>query len=170
MDVPGLETATLDTAIGPLTIAASSTGVAAVVFGADLGASRARLEERVGPILPDRGPILAAAVDAVAAYFAGYLRAIDSLPVDVAGSEFQRRVWLAMRSIPAGRTSSYGELAAVIGAPHATRAVGAAAGDNPVPIVLPCHRVIGADGSLTGYGGGLERKCWLLRHEGVLLV
>lgn len=103
------------------------------------------------------------------AYFAGEIQALDKIPVETDGSEFQRRVWMALREIPSGCTTSYGELAKRIGKPGASRAVGLANGMNPVPIVLPCHRVIGADASLTGYGGGLERKRWLLEHEGALL-
>lgn len=105
-------------------------------------------------------------VQALAAYFAGDLKAIDSLAVNPGGTAFQREAWAALRRIPAGETRSYAEQAAAIGRPAATRAVGTANGANPIPIVVPCHRVIGADGSLTGFGGGLERKRWLLAHEG----
>lgn len=101
----------------------------------------------------------------LARFFAGELAAIDALPVRTNGTAFQRRVWAALRRIPAGRTSSYGALAAAIGAPTASRAVGLANGANPIAIVVPCHRVIGSDGGLTGYGGGLARKRWLLDHE-----
>jgi len=104
---------------------------------------------------------------AIAAYFAGDLHAIDTLPVETAGTPFQRDVWRALRLIPCGTTISYGELARRIGRPAAVRAVGLANGANPVGVVVPCHRVIGSNGSLTGYGGGIERKRWLLRHEGV---
>ena len=104
------------------------------------------------------------------AYFAGDFAALDGLAIDCGGTAFQQAVWTALRRVPAGRTTTYGELARAIGAPSAVRAVGAANGANPVAIVLPCHRVIGSDGSLTGYGGGIDRKRWLLRHEGVLLV
>lgn len=104
--------------------------------------------------------------DALRAYFAGDLKAIDALPVVDSGTEFQRRVWRALREIPIGETCSYGELARRIGRPTAVRAVGLANAQNPVGIVVPCHRVIGANGSLTGYGGGIERKRWLLAHEG----
>jgi len=107
--------------------------------------------------------------DAFESYFSGDLAAIDRLPVFAEGSEFQRRVWGALREIPAGETRSYGELARRIRNPKAVRAVGLANGANPIAIVVPCHRVIGADGSLTGYGGGLERKRWLLAHEGLSL-
>lgn len=102
---------------------------------------------------------------AIAAYFDGDLRAIDSLPTATEGTPFQKCVWQALREIPAGQTVSYGALAKHIGKPAAVRAVGLANGANPIGIVVPCHRVIGADGSLTGYGGGLERKRWLLHHE-----
>ena len=102
---------------------------------------------------------------AIAAYFEGDLRAIDALPTVTEGTPFQKCVWQALRDIPAGQTASYGELARRIGKPAAVRAVGLANGANPIGIVVPCHRVIGADGSLTGYGGGLERKRWLLNHE-----
>jgi methylated-DNA-[protein]-cysteine S-methyltransferase len=99
-------------------------------------------------------------------YFAGELDVIDNLPVQTAGTPFQRAVWSALREIPRGATESYGKLAQRIGRPNAIRAVGLANGSNPIGIVVPCHRVIGANGSLTGYGGGMERKRWLLEHEG----
>ena len=98
------------------------------------------------------------------AYFAGELKDFD-LSLAPQGTEFQQRVWRALRDIPYGETISYGELAARIGQPNASRAVGMANGQNPISIVVPCHRVIGADGTLTGYGGGIERKRWLLAHE-----
>jgi methylated-DNA-[protein]-cysteine S-methyltransferase len=98
-------------------------------------------------------------------YFGGDLKVIDALPVETGGTDFQREVWEALRTIPCGTTISYGELARQIGRPNAVRAVGLANGSNPIPIVVPCHRVIGSDRSLTGYGGGLERKRWLLEHE-----
>ncbi len=103
---------------------------------------------------------------ATAGYFAGDLRAFKDLAWATNGTDFQRRVWSGLCTIPAGETLSYKGLAEVIGAPKAMRAVGLANGANPVAIVVPCHRVIGADGSLTGYGGGLPRKRWLLAHEG----
>lgn len=98
-------------------------------------------------------------------YFAGDLAAIDDIPVRTGGTAFQKEVWNALRQIPTGHTVSYGALAISIGSPAATRAVGLANGANPVSIVVPCHRVIGANGALTGYGGGLPRKQWLLAHE-----
>jgi methylated-DNA-[protein]-cysteine S-methyltransferase len=99
-------------------------------------------------------------------YFAGRRRAFD-LPLRMHGTEFQKRVWNVLKEIPYGVTWSYGELAKRIDKPSASRAVGLANGRNPISILVPCHRVIGADGSLTGYGGGLERKQWLLAHEGL---
>ncbi|MDX3907527.1 MAG: methylated-DNA--[protein]-cysteine S-methyltransferase [Pigmentiphaga sp.] len=104
------------------------------------------------------------------AYIAGELGAIDDLEVATGGTPFQREVWAELRRIPLGQTISYSELARRIGRPNAVRAVGLANGANPVSIVIPCHRVIGADASLTGYGGGLHRKVWLLEHEGVRLA
>jgi methylated-DNA-[protein]-cysteine S-methyltransferase len=100
----------------------------------------------------------------LAAYFAGRLQTFE-LAVAGQGSDFQKRVWSALRRIPFGVTESYGALARRIGNPNASRAVGLANGKNPISIIVPCHRVIGANGSLTGYGGGLERKRWLLEHE-----
>ena len=104
--------------------------------------------------------------DAIRRYFAGELTAIDTLPVQTAGTPFQRNVWRALRQITCGSTLSYAKLAERIGRPSAVRAVGLANGSNPIGVVVPCHRVIGANGSLTGYGGGMERKRWLLEHEG----
>ena len=99
-------------------------------------------------------------------YFTGRRRVFD-LPIRMEGTEFQRRAWRMLMEIPYGQTRSYGEQAKRIGNPNASRAVGLANGRNPIPIVVPCHRVIGADGSLTGFGGGIERKRWLLAHEGL---
>ena len=101
----------------------------------------------------------------LARYFEGDIEAIDAISTKATGSDFQLAVWKALREIPAGTTTSYGAIARKLGKPDAMRAVGLANGANPIAIVVPCHRVIGADGSLTGYGGGLERKRWLLAHE-----
>jgi len=113
-------------------------------------------------------PVLSPVKDRLSRYFDGDLTAVDDLPVDPRGTPFQQMVWLCLRSIPAGQTLSYGALAERVGRPTASRAIGLANGANPIAIVLPCHRVIGSDGSLTGYGGGLDRKRWLLQHERVL--
>lgn len=103
-------------------------------------------------------------------YFTGDLGVIDTLPTETAGTLFQREVWKALRAIPCGQVMHYGQLAAVLGRAGAARAVGAANGANPVSIVVPCHRVIGSNGMLTGYAGGVQRKEWLLRHEGYFLL
>lgn len=110
-----------------------------------------------------------AATEQLAAYFAGELTEFD-LPLAPRGTEFQQRVWQALRTIPYGHTCSYGELAVQLGNPGAFRAVGLANGRNPLAVVVPCHRVIGSDGTLTGYGGGLDRKRWLLGHESTVLL
>ena len=109
----------------------------------------------------------AAVRTAVEAYFKGDAAALDGLRVRTNGTEFQRSVWAALRAIPHGETRTYGQLAAAIGKPKAVRAAGLANGQNPVAVIVPCHRVIGANGTLTGYAGGIERKRWLLEHEGV---
>lgn len=116
----------------------------------------------------ESGAIPSEISEAMRCYFAGNLGALNSLPVKMAGTEFQRAVWQALRNIPSGRTVSYAELAMQIGKPKAIRAVGHANGSNPVSLVVPCHRVIGSDGTLTGYGGGIDRKRWLLQHESAL--
>lgn len=103
-------------------------------------------------------------------YFDGDLAVIDTLPTATAGTPFQREVWKALRTIPCGQIMHYGQLATQLGRAGAARAVGAANGSNPISIVVPCHRVIGSSGALTGYAGGVSRKEWLLRHEGYLLL
>jgi len=113
-------------------------------------------------------PILQLARRQLDEYFARTRTSFD-LPLDAEGTAFERRVWDLLRAIPYGTTTSYGELARRLGEPKEARAVGAANGKNPIPIIVPCHRVIGANGDLTGFGGGLERKRWLLEHEGALL-
>jgi methylated-DNA-[protein]-cysteine S-methyltransferase len=123
-----------------------------------------------GVTLVKAAPAISRARAAIEAYFAGELSATGALPVHTGGTVFQREVWAALRAIPLGETTTYGRLAATIGRPNAVRAVGLANGANPVAIVVPCHRVIGSNASLTGYGGGLERKRWLLEHEGAHLA
>ncbi len=123
------------------------------------------LRRHYGDCTPVPASAPGAVKEALARFFAGDVEAIAPLAVRTNGTDFQRRVWAALRRIPAGRTITYGELAATIGAPAASRAVGLANGANPIAIVVPCHRVIGANGTLTGYGGGLARKRWLLDHE-----
>ena len=123
------------------------------------------LHRHYGTGVLETGTAPEAVTNALGAFFAGDLNAIAGVAVRTNGTEFQRRVWAALRTIPAGTTLTYGQLATAIERSQASRAVGLANGANPVGIIVPCHRVIGADGSLTGYGGGLERKRWLLAHE-----
>jgi methylated-DNA-[protein]-cysteine S-methyltransferase len=115
-------------------------------------------------------PALQCLAERLQAYFNGDLHALETISVDPEGTPFQREVWRMLQQIPLGQTWSYAELARAVGRPDAVRAVGAANGANPIPIVIPCHRVIGTDGRLVGYGGGLDRKRWLLAHEGVHIV
>ena len=158
---------TLDSPIGPLTVAERAGRICLLHFGED-GAAVDRMVDRWYPGeprdrqgLPDIGSVLSR-------YFAGDTVVIDSVSVELQGTPFQKKVWQALRRIPCGSTISYAELARRIGEPTAVRAVGTANGANPVAVIVPCHRVIGTNGSLTGYGGGLERKQWLLAHEGVI--
>jgi methylated-DNA-[protein]-cysteine S-methyltransferase len=130
---------------------------------------RRLLERHYGPVEPEEAAAPKTLKAALHGYFEGDLASIDSIECATGGTAFQRMVWAALRHIPAGTTLSYGALAQRIGKPAAVRAVGLANGANPIGLVVPCHRVIGADGSLTGYGGGIERKRWLLRHEGVAI-
>jgi len=158
----------LPTPIGDLFIVADQEGRLRATFWTDDEQDLRRVLERHNPGMQID---LQRAIDPhgltsrLASYFAGDLHAIDPLPVETAGTAFQREVWRALRMIPCGTTVSYGELARRIGRPAAVRAVGLANGSNPIGVVVPCHRVIGSNGSLTGYGGGIERKRWLLDHE-----
>jgi AraC family transcriptional regulator of adaptative response/methylated-DNA-[protein]-cysteine methyltransferase len=129
---------------------------------------RTLLARHYGAVTLVEGDAPARVTSTLDAYFGGDTTALDALPVATAGSDFQRSVWAALRAIPAGTTTGYGALAAALGKPGAARAVGLANGANPIGIVVPCHRVIGANGTLTGYAGGVARKEWLLRHEGAL--
>lgn len=138
--------------------------------GALVAANWSDSEYRMAPALKGAVPRERAATSsgrlALEAYFAGELGAIDRLAVETGGTPFQRLCWTALRTIPVGGISTYRGLAERIGRPSAVRAVGHANATNPVSVVVPCHRLVGSNGSLTGYGGGLERKAWLLRHEG----
>ena len=157
---------TFGSPVGPLTLASDGRALVALEFGTPADHALAQLRARFGdavPIREVRDP--EGFTSRVHAYFAGDLGALQDCPVDCGGTPFQRRVWAALREIAPGETLSYSALAARIGMPGASRAVGLANGRNPVAIAVPCHRVIGADGSLTGYGGGIERKRWLLAHE-----
>jgi methylated-DNA-[protein]-cysteine S-methyltransferase len=158
-----------DSPIGPLAIATDDDILLAIDFNGDVKAlaHRLSLPDSAADAFPDGARRV---LDRLEAYFAGDLAALDRIAVRPAGTPFQRRVWDALRTIRAGTTSSYRDLAVRIGSASAVRAVGAANGANPIPIVVPCHRIIGSSGSLTGYGGGLDRKRWLLRHEGSPLL
>jgi methylated-DNA-[protein]-cysteine S-methyltransferase len=123
------------------------------------------LRMHYGPYLLEEGAAPASITEALDAYFHGDMNALGDVAVATGGTPFQRDVWTALRTIPPATTMSYGQLAARIGRPGASRAVGAANGANPIAIVVPCHRVIGADGALTGYAGGVGNKRWLLDHE-----
>ena len=151
----------LPSPVGELTLVASERGLAAVLWRGEAAAR--------GAVRDDGHAVLATARAQLLGYFAGRVIAFD-LPLDPVGTPFQRMVWAALATIPFGHTRSYRDIAVQIGQPTATRAVGAANGRNPLSIVVPCHRVIGANGSLTGFGGGLETKQWLLAHEGARLV
>lgn len=158
----------LDTPIGELLIVADQAGNLRAVDWAEY---EPRMRRLLRLHYGEKGFTLEAArnphgrTDELSAYFAGELKAIESLPVQTAGTLFQRSVWQRLREIPCGATVSYAQLAEQISRPTAVRAVGLANGSNPIGIVVPCHRVIGSNGSLTGYGGGLQRKLWLLGHE-----
>jgi len=157
--------ATTQSPVGPLHILSTETGLCAVIFGNRLDATSRQFARRFGanPDLRDGDPH--GAVAALEKYFGGEISALDSLPVDAGGTDFQKSVWAALRKIGAGTTVSYADIARSIGNETAVRAVGAANGQNPIAIVVPCHRVIGSDGKLTGYAGGIDRKRWLLEHE-----
>ena len=159
--------AALATPLGPATVVFDATGT---LRAFDWQSHEARLQRLLKRHYGETTLKSAAAPQALAEaferYFAGELEALTCVPWATAGTPFQQKVWRALCAIPAGRTESYGQLAARIGHPSAVRAVGLANGANPVGVVVPCHRVIGANGLLTGYGGGLERKQWLLDHEG----
>lgn len=163
------ETLTLDRVPTPIGVALVVTDEAGVLRAFDWTDYESKVTARIGRKYPGaktvegRGPLR----PAFDAYFAGEIAALERIAWDGAGTGFQSEVWRALCDIPAGETISYAVLAQRIGRPTAVRAVGLANGSNPVALVVPCHRVIGSNGSLTGYGGGLHRKRWLLEHEGV---
>lgn len=156
-----LRVATMPSPVGELRIVVSDRGVRAILWEDDVDRIASIDPE---PIRPDDDPVARRAVDQLTEYFAGERTAFD-LPLDPVGTEFQVAAWRALGEIPYGETRTYGEQAAGIGRPTAVRAIGAANGKNPLSIVLPCHRVVGADGSLTGFAGGLDAKRFLLTHE-----
>lgn len=165
----------VESPIGPLALACDEAGVVrGVGFGApaDGGLIKAMRREYPDAALSD-GETPAVVAHELAAYFEGDREALNRVPWSLEGAAsdgFQARVWRALAGVPAGVTISYGEMAKRAGEPGVAQAAGVALNRNPIPLVLACHRVIGADGALVGFGGGLERKSWLLRHEGALLI
>ncbi len=155
---------------GPIVFARRGEALCALCFGDHWPSMLRELERRFGAVATRQDPEGGRAGRALRRYFRGELDALDDVAVDTAGTPFQETVWSRLRKIRPGQTLSYAGLADAIGRPSAVRAVAGANGRNPVSIVIPCHRVIAADGSLWGYGGGLERKRWLLAHEGALLA
>jgi methylated-DNA-[protein]-cysteine S-methyltransferase len=151
---------TLASPVGKLLLTASDAALTGVYF------PKAR---RVQIGTAGDNDVLRMAKRQLTEYF-GRQRTTFDLPLDASGTEFEHRVWGLLRTIPYGATTSYGELARRLGEPNDARAVGAANAKNPIPIIVPCHRVVGANGDLTGFGGGLDRKRWLLEHEGALLA
>ena len=158
-----LRTTRMDTQLGGVVLAATDKGLAGLWFDA-----QKHSPDMTGWQTDDAHPVLRAAAAQLLDFLAGR-RATFDVPLDLShGTDFQRAVWQALREIPAGATTSYGALSARVGRPTAVRAVGAAVGRNPVSVIVPCHRVVGATGALTGYAGGLERKTALLQLEGAL--
>ena len=164
--------AVLASPIGPLVAIASGRGLCVLEFEREgrmdwlwkrLQAHYGRLE-----VTEDARPVLDATRRWLDSYLANPHAAAVEVPLDLWGTEFERSVWQAISRIPCGELASYGQIAAGLNRPSSARAVGGATGRNPVALVIPCHRVIGTDGSITGYGGGLDRKRWLLTHEGVI--
>jgi methylated-DNA-[protein]-cysteine S-methyltransferase len=164
-----LDVCTIDSPVGPLRLIAYRDALVTCEFGSAperQEAALARLHKHIGNCEPREHHDPAGAVTRLARYFAGELGALDEQPCEPHGTEFQLSVWAALRLIPAGNTWTYAQLAKHIGRPAAVRAVGAANGANSIALFLPCHRVIAADHTLWGYGGGLDNKRWLLNHEG----
>ena len=155
-----LHGAAFQTPLGAMVALASPTGVVSLGFD----------PEALVDAVQEPSPELAALEAWLQSYLSRRFEQLPAVPLDLRGTPLDCAVWRALGSIPVGRTATYGDVARRVGRPDAVRAVAAAVGRNPVALVLPCHRVIGADGSLTGYGGGVPRKAWLLRHEGALLL
>jgi methylated-DNA-[protein]-cysteine S-methyltransferase len=165
-----LHRAIISTPVGDMLALASDRGLCALEFTGPrkrLPRLEARLQRHFPPheIVDRDAPPIARARAWLEAYFAGESAEIGDLPLDLRGAPFEKRVWAALTRIPPGETTSYGAIAKALGSAGASRAVGAANGANPIAIIVPCHRVIGSSGRLTGYGGGLDRKSWLLEHE-----
>jgi methylated-DNA-[protein]-cysteine S-methyltransferase len=157
----------VESPVGVLTLAERAGRVCMLHFGSD-GPDVDKVFDRWYPGEPKNRAPIDGVRGVLTRYFAGDVAALDTVPVELNGTPFQKKVWEALRRIPGGTTISYAALAKRIGDPAAVRAVGTANGANPVAVIVPCHRVIGSNGKLTGYGGGLDRKQWLLEHEGVV--
>ena len=156
------QTVTMDTPVGELRLIAGERGLRAILWGAEDAARIASID--VTELVEGPNAVLDQAVTQLEEYFAGTRREFE-LPLDPQGTPFQQSVWMVLRTIPYGRTISYGHQAGQLGDPNKARAVGAANGKNPLSIVVPCHRVIGSGGQLTGFAAGLDVKSWLLDHE-----
>ena len=155
----------IETPIGVVVVVAKSDVLVALDFADCFDRLNGLLAPRFGPVTLDRTRDPGGVSSRVRAYFGGQLDALQDVPVDMVGTPFQRTVWTALRKVQPGSTASYGELAKTIGRAGAARAVGAANASNPIALAVPCHRIVGSDGSLTGYAGGIDRKRWLLEHE-----
>ncbi len=162
-----LEYDELSSPIGTILIACHNGALCALDYSGYEARMLELLQPRFGEVKLTRKHDTNGLRTRVQAYFDGDFSAVDSIQVSGGGTQFQQKVWNALRTIPLGTTASYGGIAKMIGSPSAARAVGLANSQNPIAIVVPCHRVIGANGKLTGYAGGLDRKRWLLAHEGV---
>lgn len=161
----------IDTPVGQVLLVTDQDGAVRALDFSDFEPRMMRLLARhcrAFKLVPGEAPV--AVREAVLAYFGGDTHALDSVETHTDGTDFQRAVWAALRTIPAGQTRTYGQIAQAVGSPRAMRAAGMANGQNPIALIVPCHRVIGANGTLTGYAGGVKRKRWLLAHEGAALA
>jgi len=154
-------TTTMDSPVGELRLIAGENGLRAILWGAEDAERIASIDDE---LVEGTTPVLDEAISQLQEYFAGTRREFD-LPLDPAGTEFQQSAWMVLRTIPYGQTISYGQQAEQLGDPNKARAVGAANGKNPLSIVVPCHRVVGSNGHLTGFAAGIDVKSWLLDHE-----
>jgi methylated-DNA-[protein]-cysteine S-methyltransferase len=157
----------IDTPVGQVLLVTDADGVVRALDFHDFEPRMRRLLARhCGAFELVEGKAPAEVRDAVLSYFSGDARALDQVKTRTAGTAFQRAIWSALRAIPPGQTRTYAQIAQAVGSPRAVRATGMANGQNPIALIVPCHRVIGANGTLTGYAGGVQRKRWLLAHEG----
>lgn len=161
-----VQTIAEDHAIGPIHCVADGAILVAMEFGDPEHRLMPMLRARYGAdVRLQPAHDLHDIATAIRGYFDGDIRAVDGLAVDGGGTDFQRQAWDALRGIPPGEVRTYGQMAALLGRPNAARAIGSANALNPISLVIPCHRLVGGTGALTGYGGGIERKRWLLAHE-----